>query len=68
MAAIMCVRHRDGWCALKKGERLDPEAISDATACGYFITMRWGNEKREPDCPDCRRVLGLSPIGVGDQL
>ena len=62
------VRHTTGWCALKRGTRLDPDAISDATECGQFVTMRVGSDEREPDCSDCRAVLGLLPTACRTAL
>lgn len=56
---VWCVRHRDGWCATKGGRRPDPEAWSDLTRCGYQVLLRWGSEKRLPDCPECRAKMGL---------
>jgi len=61
MRRVWCVRHRDGWCATKRGRRPDPDAIQDETRCNHFIVMRWGSEKREPDCPECRKRMGLKP-------
>lgn len=56
---VWIVKHRTGWCATANAGRTRPDrnAISDETACGMFVTMRWGQEKGEPDCPDCLRAL-----------
>lgn len=54
---VLCVQHRQGWCALKPGEVLDESATLDATACGWFVTFRWGEEVRVPTCPDCLKAL-----------
>lgn len=56
---VWCVQHRDGWCATANGGRARPDhsATSDETACGFFITLRWGQEKRMPDCATCLRAL-----------
>jgi hypothetical protein len=53
-ASRLCIQHREGWCALKPGTELDPAAVSDATACGQFVVMRSGSERRQPTCRECR--------------
>lgn len=56
---MICVQHNDGWCALKRGTKLDPRALHDATECGHVVTMRTGNADRGPTCFDCRKALHL---------
>lgn len=54
---VVCVQHKNGWCALAKGRELDPDAEIDKTACGWFVTFRHGSAVRMPDCPECLRAL-----------
>ena len=54
---VWCVKHRTGWCATSRGRLPDPEAWSDKTRCGHFVLLRWGSERRIPDCPECLKVM-----------
>jgi hypothetical protein len=54
---VTIVRHRDGWCALAAGADLDPDASSDPTLCGLYVTMRTGSGEGIPDCRDCLEIL-----------
>lgn len=58
---VVCVKHRDGWCALKPHTKLDPDALQDHTACGYVVTLRTGSEVRTPTCPQCLATLTKTP-------
>lgn len=46
-----------GWCATKNGRGFRDGAGSAPTMCDYFVIFPCGKEKREPTCPDCRRLL-----------
>lgn len=59
MKAVWCVQHKGGWCATKRGRRPDTEAWCDETRCDHFVIGRWGSEKREPTCPECRKRMRL---------
>ena len=56
MSDPISVRHRDGWCATRRKNDL---RYSDSvpTLCGYVVMLPWGIERREPDCPECARIL-----------
>lgn len=56
----MLVRHRHGWCAAKN--KLDDEAVSDETLCGYVVMFRGGEKMGYPTCTGCRRKMGLKDI------
>ena len=53
---IICVRHRDGWCATR---RMTSLRYSDAvpTLCGSVVSLPWGIERRQPDCGECLKRL-----------
>jgi hypothetical protein len=55
---VVCVRHRDGWCATYK--KTTDYADSIKTVCGMVVTLPWGIEVTEPDCPECIKRLGLA--------
>ena len=65
--AVVCVRSRDGWCALRDKRKT---AYSDSveTRCGMFVALPWGIERRQPDCPDCKKAdnekADLPPTGA----
>lgn len=54
---IVCVRHRDGWCATRKKTTNYQDHIK--TVCGMVVTCPWEIELGDPDCPDCRRIMRL---------
>ena len=56
-ALVICVRHRDGWCATKRKPSMD-YSDSIPTKCGHIVVYPWGIEKREPTCPECLEALG----------
>lgn len=66
---VMCIRWKNGnrgaggWCALKPGDKLDPTATTDSTACGSFVMLRIGSGRRRPTCPECVEALGLDANG-----
>ena len=62
MTPTVCVLHRAGWCALKVGTMLDPNAISDATACGHFVMMRLGSES--PECAEMLEIRRAKKVGI----
>ena len=43
------------WCAAKGTP--DPDAWSDPTLCGHYVTLRIGTESRVPTCPECKQIL-----------
>ena len=53
---IICVRHRDGWCATAKKTTSYADQIK--TLCGHYVIYPWDIEKGEPDCPECLKRLG----------
>jgi len=55
MNPVVCVRHRDGWCATRRKHVRYADSVT--TLCGYIVTMPLGIERREPDCEECRRVI-----------
>lgn len=63
MTAVWCVKHREGWCAMKGGAVPSENADSDETECGSFVIMRIGSEIREPDCTDCRTAMNAMETG-----
>lgn len=59
----VCVLHRDGWCATRRG-RLPRESdvpYNQRTLCGYYVYLPMRYEVRQPDCPDCLRKLKEAP-------
>ena len=56
MEHVICVRHRDGWCATKRKVSLR-YAESVPTLCGMHVTAPFGFEWRYPDCPECRAIF-----------
>lgn len=53
-----CIRSIDGtWCATYRGTSPDKDAISDRTACGYYISLRVGSRMGVPTCPRCLAVI-----------
>ena len=56
------VQHRDGWCALRPGAELDPEAWNDPTLCGHVVTMRGGSKRGMPTCAECRALLACDAV------
>ncbi len=41
------------WCATFRGAEPSEDAVQDKTACGHYVTMRPGSERRKPTCPEC---------------
>jgi hypothetical protein len=58
---IVCVRHRDGWCATRKKTTRYQESIK--TVCNHYVVCPWQieymSETVYPDCPECIKRLGL---------
>lgn len=52
-----CVRHRDGWCAAEVNRPFREGTDWVPTRCGYGVCLPGGNERREPDCPECLETL-----------
>lgn len=52
-----CVRSKDRWCASKSNRQHAAEAVNIATACGYFIVLPLGCERRQPSCAECVAAL-----------
>ena len=68
MSKTMCVQWTNGtgvngkgwssgWCALRSGDTLDPQAKYDRTACGTFVIERTGAMERRPTCAACIEAL-----------
>jgi len=60
----LCIRYlnknlTEAWCALKPGAKASSDASPDPTACGFYVVDRIGMKRREPDCLECRKILGL---------
>lgn len=53
-----CVKHREGWCAVKGNRRFAEDADSVPTLCGHFVIFPGGIKRGEPDCPECLTKLG----------
>lgn len=53
MKKVWCVRHRDGWCAVRGNFEFPEEITSVETVCLHFVTLPGGCEKRLPDCQQC---------------
>ncbi len=58
-----CVRHRDGWCAVDRDEEPAEGSWTVGTVCGYGVTLPFGYDRREPDCHNCRVLLGPGEDG-----
>lgn len=65
---VRCVKHRDGWCATATGEDFAEGAHNVPTACGYFVTLPFGSERRVPDCAECLAVAALDPADVARKM
>lgn len=48
------------WCATARGVRPSTDAASDATACGWVVTLRIGSARRAPTCFHCKRRGGVT--------
>lgn len=62
---VWSVRHRDGWCAIRDNRDHGQRATSVPTACGMFVTLPWGQEQRDPDCPTC--VISVASTTGGEE-
>jgi hypothetical protein len=51
-----CAKSRDGWCLLKPNRKPCDGAFQVRTKCEHFICLPGGFAKREPTCPDCRKL------------
>jgi len=60
---VWCVQSRDRWCATKDGRKPSADATCDPTACGMYVTLRWGSAKMRPTCEHCLAALGGSSKG-----
>lgn len=59
---MWCVRSRDVdgkevWCATWRTMKPDPDALSDRTACGHWVTMRYDSADRFPTCEECIPIV-----------
>ena len=54
MGVVWCVRHREGWCAVRGNKQPSDDENNVPTLCGFFVTMPFGIECRVPDCKECR--------------
>lgn len=52
---IVSVKHRGGWCATSKVTLKYADSIR--TLCRHYVVAPWGIEHRQPDCPECLRIL-----------
>lgn len=52
-----CVKARDGWHFSVPNKPHSPEAASVKTACGYFVTLPYGCERRTTTCKECLDAL-----------
>ncbi len=43
-----------GWCATSHGRKPSDDALSDKTACGFFVSLRIGTALRRPTCKECK--------------
>ncbi len=48
-----CVKHLSGWCACALDRKPEEDSISVKTACGHYITLPFGFERRLPTCDEC---------------
>lgn len=48
------VKHREGTCATKSGQRHAADAASVETLCGQYVVLPLGSERGTPDCDECR--------------
>jgi hypothetical protein len=51
----VCVRSRDGWCATRLKHARYRDSIK--TACGHFVILPFGVERRLPDCKQCLQAM-----------
>jgi len=51
------VRHREGWCATRKKTTSYADHIK--TVCGRTVIYPFDIAEEWPDCPDCKRLLGI---------
>ena len=42
------------WCATFRGHRHSEDADNVKTACGHFVILPCGGERRVPTCLDCK--------------
>ena len=54
---MWCVKHKDGWCAVKDGKKPDERETSVPVKCDHFVILPLGMERREPTCPECLKLL-----------
>ena len=47
------IAHQTGWCATFRNARPDPDALTDRTACGHYVSLRWGSKRGKPTCSEC---------------
>lgn len=43
------------WCATYRGHKHQDTAVNVKTACGYFVVLPCGGERRVPTCADCKK-------------
>lgn len=51
---VWCVKHNDGWCAIKENYLPKEGETNIPTACGQYIVLPYAFEQREPDCRGCK--------------
>ena len=59
---VICVQHRDGWCATRRKKYLR-YADRVPTLCGCVVTFPFGIERRKPDCEECLRKMAELEAG-----
>jgi hypothetical protein len=57
MTAVWCVKHRDGYCAIRTGKPFKEGKDQVFTKCQHWIIFPWGCEEREPTCLECLEIL-----------
>ncbi len=50
---VLCVEHRQGWCAVESKAKLSEVSVNVPTRCGMFVTLPYGFQKRLPTCKEC---------------
>ena len=62
-----CVRHRDGWCATRRGYIPIEPILGQRTVCGRdsWGVGRQDYAEREPTCAECRARLGRQDDAKG---
>lgn len=61
---VWCVKHRDGWCAVRNNSKPHEGVSSVPTKCNMFVILPLGIQRRMPTCFDCKKVLNENRIIV----